>query len=212
MCGPVQHRGFKELEDKLLGALFLLVSLPVMGIAALLIKLTSPGPVIFVQKRHGLYGKRIRVYKFRTMHGPRLRRQARAHAFHQRSPAAARWRGSPPGVTPVGWMLRVTSIDELPQLFNVIKGDMSLVGPRPHPVRLNLQYMSAVDRLAWRHCVKPGITGLAQISGARGPIRTAEDMQRRVEYDLEYIRKWSPMLDLKIIGLTFLKGIINRQS
>jgi len=212
MCGYLRQSGFKEFEDKVLGAIFLLLGMPLMVVVAVLIKLTSPGPVLYVQKRHGFGGRRIRVYKFRTMRC--RRRTARSglatssNGFHSNSASVnARAR-----VTSLGRVLRATSIDELPQLFNVMKGEMSLVGPRPHPVKLNQRYMATVEELPVRHCVKPGMTGLAQINGARGPIRTTNDMRRRVQYDLEYIQCWSPMLDLKIIGITLLKGFLQRES
>lgn len=199
MCGSLRQPSFKEFEDKILGTIFLLVGMPLMVVVAVLIKLTSPGPVLYVQKRQGVGGSRFRVYKFRTM---RCRgRNARSGAIN----ATAR-------ITWLGRFLRTTSIDELPQLFNVIKGEMSLVGPRPHPLTLNRRYVDVVEGLRWRHCVKPGMTGLAQINGARGPIRTTNDMRRRIQYDLEYIECCSPMLDLKIIGLTLLSGFLQRES
>jgi putative colanic acid biosysnthesis UDP-glucose lipid carrier transferase len=200
MCGSLRQPSFKEFEDKILGTIFLLVGMPLMVVVAVLIKLTSPGPVLYVQKRQGVGGSRFRVYKFRTM---RCRgRNARSNSGVN---ATAR-------VTWLGRFLRATSIDELPQLFNVIKGEMSLVGPRPHPLTLNRRYVDVVEQLRWRHCVKPGMTGLAQINGSRGPIRTTNDMRRRIQYDLEYIECWSPMLDLKIIGLTLLRGFLQRES
>jgi lipopolysaccharide/colanic/teichoic acid biosynthesis glycosyltransferase len=212
MCDPKVQKIFKAIEDRLLGTLFLLAGLPVMVIASILIKLTSPGPVLFIQKRKGLNGERIRVFKFRTMQDRRQRSKSRSRTGRP-DPSRGGANGYARQVkTPVGRLLRATSIDELPQLFNVIKGDMSLVGPRPHPPRLDRQYMKTIEHLPLRNSIKPGITGLAQISGSRGPIRSADDMRRRVDYDLEYIRKWSPILDLKIIGLTLVKGFINRET
>ena len=114
-------------------------------------------------------------------------------------------------ITPLGNLLRKTSLDELPQFINVLMGDMSIVGPRPHAIRHNEQYRGSIAELMRRHYVKPGITGLAQINGARGETRTISDMRRRVELDLAYIRNWSLLLDLKIILLTPLRGFINRQ-
>jgi lipopolysaccharide/colanic/teichoic acid biosynthesis glycosyltransferase len=116
-----------------------------------------------------------------------------------------------PRVTPLGRFLRRTSLDELPQFFNVLKGEMSIVGPRPHALKHNRQFASSIGELMRRHYVKPGITGLAQINGARGETRTIEDMRKRVTFDLEYIRTWSLWLDLKIIVLTVFRGFINNQ-
>ncbi|MBA3685926.1 MAG: sugar transferase, partial [Planctomycetes bacterium] len=116
-----------------------------------------------------------------------------------------------PRITPLGNFLRRTSLDELPQFLNVLKGDMSIVGPRPHPLKLNNSFAQGVRDLMRRHYVKPGITGLAQISGSRGETRTEDDMRRRVDLDLRYIREWSLWLDLKIVFLTVFKGFINRQ-
>ena len=114
-------------------------------------------------------------------------------------------------VTPLGKFLRSSSFDELPQLFNVLRGDMSIVGPRPHARRHNLEFIDRVPGLMWRHYVKPGITGLAQISGARGRTATAQDMGRRIEFDLQYIREWSLWLDLRIIVTTIFIGFYNRE-
>jgi putative colanic acid biosynthesis UDP-glucose lipid carrier transferase len=116
-----------------------------------------------------------------------------------------------PRVTPLGRILRRTSLDELPQFFNVLRGDMSIVGPRPHALKHNRQFTASIGELMRRHYVKPGITGLAQINGARGETRTVDDMRRRVNLDLEYIRTWSLWLDLKIIVLTVFRGFINNQ-
>ncbi len=116
-----------------------------------------------------------------------------------------------PRITPLGAFLRKSSLDELPQLLNVLRGDMSIVGPRPHAIRHNEQFTGDIADLMRRHYVKPGITGLAQISGARGETRTVVDMRKRVQYDLEYIRTWSLWLDLRIIAMTLVKGFINRQ-
>lgn len=203
----------KWLEDKLLALLALLLASPIMLLTAVIIKATSPGPVLFVQQRHGLHGHPIRVYKFRSMVVPQERTAAEqasagveggTDGFRQAT-------AGDPRITWIGRIIRATSIDELPQIINVLKGDMSLVGPRPHPIGLNLQYAEVIDELMKRHYVKPGITGLAQISGARGETRTAADMQKRIHYDLEYINNWSLWLDLKILCLTVIKGIVTRQ-
>ncbi|HYE06431.1 MAG TPA: exopolysaccharide biosynthesis polyprenyl glycosylphosphotransferase [Planctomycetota bacterium] len=239
----------KWIEDKILAALILMLISPVLLAVAIAIKLTSPGPVFFIQLRHGQYGRPIRVLKFRTMHwqAPKpaadgLRALTPALAFPalgQRPGeettrmliaggadlfAPAQGAGcdqSPdqfkqatkddPRITPIGRFLRRTSIDELPQFINVLTGDMSIVGPRPHPLKLNQQYAASVHDLMRRHFVKPGITGLAQIRGSRGETRTVDDMRRRVELDLEYIRRWSLWLDLKIVITTAVKGFVNDQ-
>jgi len=316
----------KWWEDKLISVIALIVCAPIMLLVALAIKLTSPGPVFFLQERHCRFGRTFKVYKFRSMRSqPAAAAAATAGASavalamepalparlpSKRPPsgrpklserlginrlisASERMRvtltnhaltipnaysdmlglenaalagmpvqyrsavGQPsleaaraavatldnaasalalssgggtagattlsaepefvqatrndPRITVIGNFLRKSSLDELPQLLNVLKGDMSIVGPRPHPVKLNHQFVEGIGDLMRRHYMKPGITGLAQISGARGETRTAEEMQKRITFDLEYIRTWSLWLDLKIICLTLVKGFINRQ-
>jgi putative colanic acid biosysnthesis UDP-glucose lipid carrier transferase len=183
--------GFKKrVSDVALSSLMLLVALPLMALIAIAIKLTSPGEVIFRQRRYGLDGEEIVVYKFRTMtvaeDGKQVRQVTR----------------DDPRVTRVGRLLRRYSLDELPQLFNVLQGHMSLVGPRPHAVAHNEEYRKLIDGYMVRHKVAPGMTGLAQISGCRGETATVDDMRRRIHYDLDYLRHWSLMLDLKIIWRT----------
>ncbi len=284
-------RALKWAEDKVLGALFLLLASPVMLAVAVLIKITSPGPVLFVQERHGLGGRVIRVFKFRSMRAARPgegpaspsaalepkrpdtedaslaavtrdgvdvgpvplaedgsdpgtpnpgtgihRRRSRIEVTGTVDPDTRRTVRTPapapptraatgdarpddfkqatkgdPRITPLGAFLRKSSLDELPQLLNVLRGDMSIVGPRPHALRHNEQFTGDIADLMRRHYVKPGITGLAQISGARGETRTVVDMRKRVQYDLEYIRTWSLWLDMRIIAMTLVKGFINRQ-
>src|SRR5690606_21619509 len=155
---------------------------------AALIKATSPGPVFFTQWRHGWDGKPFKVYKFRTM---------RAHYEPEGSVTQAR--RDDPRATPIGRLLRSTSLDELPQLFNVLRGDMSIVGPRPHAVAHNEFYKDRIDSYMERHRVKPGITGWAQVNGLRGRTETVETMRRRVELDLYYIEHWSLWFDIKIL-------------
>ncbi|MEA2172835.1 MAG: putative colanic acid biosysnthesis UDP-glucose lipid carrier transferase [Blastocatellia bacterium] len=184
-ANPVNER-IKNLEDKTLAVVFLFMSMPVIIVTALIIKLTGSGPVLFRQVRHGLDEKPFSIYKLRTMRDGRITR--------------------------LGRILRFTSIDELPQLYNVLRGDMSLVGPRPHPVELNERYGDVIKGYRLRLSVKPGLTGLAQINGSRGPIRSRKDMRRRIQLDLKYIDNWSLMMDLKIIGLTIVSGLINRES
>ena len=182
----------KWLFDRLVGALILLLALPVMALVALAIKLDSPGPVLFRQKRFGFNNERIDVFKFRSLY------------HHQADPTASKVvTKNDPRVTRVGRFIRKTSLDELPQLFNVVfKGNMSLVSPRPHAVQGKLQnrlYDEAVDGYFARHRVKPGITGWAQINGWRGEIDKEEKIQKRVEFDLYYIENWSVLLDLYIL-------------
>jgi putative colanic acid biosynthesis UDP-glucose lipid carrier transferase len=184
-------RGFsKRATDIVFASLLLLFALPVMGAIAVAIKVSSPGSVLFRQHRYGLEGERISVYKFRTMtvaeNGGRIVQAKRGD----------------PRVTPVGAFLRRTSLDELPQLINVLQGRMSLVGPRPHAVAHNEQYRKLISGYMVRHKVAPGITGLAQVNGCRGETATLEDMRRRVAYDLEYLRHWRWSLDLKIMFKT----------
>lgn len=180
----------KRLCDLVLGGLLLtLLSVP-MAIIALWIKFTSPGPVFFRQRRYGLDGREIRVWKFRTM------------TVCEDGTQAVQATKNDHRVTKTGAILRRTSLDELPQLFNVIDGDMSLIGPRPHPNTLNEQFRQKVEGYMLRHKVKPGITGLAQVSGWRGETDTPEKMEKRIEFDLRYIREWSLWLDIKILFQT----------
>jgi undecaprenyl-phosphate glucose phosphotransferase len=171
------------------GCLLLVLALPLL-IVAIAIKLTSRGPVFFRQRRYGLDGQEILVWKFRTMTVCED-----GHQVTQASKQDSR-------VTPLGALLRRTSIDELPQLFNCLGGSMSLVGPRPHAAAHNEQYRKMIQGYMLRHKVKPGITGLAQVRGWRGETDTLEKMQRRVECDHEYIREWSLWLDVKILFRT----------
>ena len=182
----------KWLFDHVVGFLILLAALPVMGLVALAIKLDSPGPVLFRQKRFGFNNERIDVFKFRSLY------------HHQADPTASKVvTKDDPRVTRVGRFIRKTSLDELPQLFNVVfKSNLSLVGPRPHAVQGKLQsrlFDEAVDGYFARHRVKPGITGWAQINGWRGEVDTDEKIQKRVEFDLYYIENWSVLFDLFIL-------------
>jgi Undecaprenyl-phosphate glucose phosphotransferase len=166
---------------------------PLMAIVSVAIKLDSPGPVLFWQKRHGYNNEFIPVAKFRTM--TVMEDGQTATTFTQAKPDDARR-------TRVGRILRQTNIDELPQLFNILRGEMSVVGPRPHPIALNKMFEERITPLSRRHKVKPGLTGWAQVNGFRGETDTVEKMQRRIEYDIEYIDNWSFLLDLKIIART----------
>ncbi len=193
----------KWIEDKAVAIVALLLVGWLMLLIALLIKLTSPGPVLFVQERQGRWGRSIRVFKFRTMRRDVCSQDITTGRFRQVEQGD-------PRITPLGRFLRNTSLDELPQFLNVLRGDMSVVGPRPHVLALNRRFANDIGELMRRHYVKPGITGLAQICGARGETRTVEDMRRRINLDLEYLRRWSLWLDVTIILRTLLTGWINR--
>jgi putative colanic acid biosynthesis UDP-glucose lipid carrier transferase len=185
------YRGIsKRLLDLVVSALALIVLSPVLLLVALAVKLTSRGPVIFRQRRYGLDGSEIAVYKFRSMSVTED-----GATIKQASKTDSR-------ITPVGGFLRRSSLDELPQLINVLQGKMSLVGPRPHAVAHNEEYRKLIKGYMVRHKVPPGITGLAQISGCRGETTRLEDMEARVKYDIEYLRHWSLGLDIKILFLT----------
>jgi Undecaprenyl-phosphate glucose phosphotransferase len=186
----------KSVEDRLLAASLLILLCLLMLLIAAAVKLSSPGPIFFRQQRYGFNREIIEVLKFRTM-----------HAFAcDACDAAIVTHATPhdPRVTPVGRFLRRSSLDELPQLFNVLRGEMSLVGPRPHAVVHDSHYETLISNYLQRHCVKPGITGWAQVKGCRGPIRTDEDMRQRVILDLEYINKWTPLLDIYILSRTLI--------
>jgi Undecaprenyl-phosphate glucose phosphotransferase len=191
----------KTLEDKVLGFLLLLCASPIMALVALAIRLDSPGPALFRQKRYGFNNDEFTVFKFRTMY--------LENGDSEDVPQAQR---GDPRVTRVGRFLRRTSIDELPQLFNVLRGDMSLVGPRPHAVAHNEHYSQMIDGYLARHRVKPGITGWAQINGLRGATDTPEMMRERVAYDLHYIDNWSLMFDLRILIHTVLFSMVDRNA
>ncbi len=188
------YRGVaKRVTDVGFSALILLLLLPLLVLIAAVVKLSSPGPIIFKQRRYGLDGREIAVYKFRTMSVTEDGAQIR-----QASKADNR-------ITRVGSVLRRSSMDELPQLINVLQGRMSLVGPRPHAVAHNEEYRKLIKGYMMRHKVLPGITGLAQVNGCRGETSKLEEMEARVNYDLDYLRHWSPLLDIKIILLTVVK-------
>jgi exopolysaccharide biosynthesis polyprenyl glycosylphosphotransferase len=184
----------KGFEDFCLGAVLTFFFAPLMGFIALAICLDSPGPIFFKQKRHGYRHREIEVLKFRTMRADTLDYGC-----------AQQTRRDDPRITRVGQFLRKSSLDELPQLLNVIRGDMSLVGPRPHAVTMRTaQKLSheIVPHYASRHCVKPGITGWAQVNGCRGAMNAEDDLVNRVKYDLEYIAKWSVVFDFYILFKT----------
>ena len=190
----------KRIMDVVISVFALIVLAPLLVIVALLVKLGSTGPVIFRQRRYGLDGRIIDVYKFRTM------KVSEDGAVVQQA------KRDDDRVTAVGRFLRKYSIDELPQLLNVLQGNMSLVGPRPHAVAHNEQYRRLIKGYMVRHKVPPGITGLAQVNGCRGETSCLEDMQRRIEYDLDYLRHWSPTLDLRILIQTIFRVFSDRKA
>ena len=192
----------KQLFDFLFSLTVLICLLPLLVTVALIIKMTSTGPIIFKQKRYGLNGQRFWVYKFRSMY---------TGAINANSDTQQASRGDP-RITPIGRFIRRTSIDELPQFVNVLKGEMSVVGPRPHTVAHNEYYRKAVKRYMVRHKVKPGLTGWAQVNGLRGETAQLERMEERIRYDLEYIKNWSPMLDLRIVFMTVMMIFRDRNA
>src|SRR5256714_1504558 len=190
----------KRVSDIVLATVIIILISPILLALAIGVKLSSPGPVIFKQRRNGLDGDEITVYKFRSMrsadNGPVVRQATK----------------NDPRVTRFGAFLRRTSLDELPQFFNVLQGRMSIVGPRPHAVAHNEEYRRIIKAYMVRHKVKPGITGWAQVNGHRGETDTIEKMQARVEYDLEYLRNWSLGLDLQIIVRTIRLVFFDRNA
>lgn len=190
----------KAVFDRVLSFLLLLLLSPLFLILAVLVRVSSPGAVLFRQQRHGIGGEPIEILKFRSM----AQHAEPEGQFKQATSADTR-------VTSVGKLLRKTSLDELPQLINVLKGEMSLVGPRPHPLELNDLFMSRIPKYMLRHKVKPGLTGWAQVNGYRGITDTEEKMELRIEHDLWYIQNWSLWLDLKILLQTPL-AMIHRNA
>lgn len=194
----------KEFIDRFCALAGLIALGPLLLFVAIVIRLESKGPIIFRQTRFGFNNNEISVLKFRSM-----------YVDKQDTTGAARTQKNDPRVTVVGRFIRRTSIDELPQLINVLKGDMSLVGPRPHATKMRVgdkYYFDAVKGYAARHRVKPGITGLAQVRGLRGEIATIERARKRVEYDTYYIENWSPLFDIRIILETFAKLIWDKHA
>lgn len=203
MASPMTPYGLlqKALFDRLFAAVALLALAPLMLLIAIAVKTTSKGPVLFTQRRKGADGRVFRIYKFRSM---------RAHA---QQPGVVRQatRGDS-RITRVGAFLRRTSLDELPQFLNVLRGEMSVVGPRPHAIEHDDQYRGLVDGYIHRYRIKPGITGWAQVNGFRGETDRIEKMQGRVEHDLYYLRNWSFGLDMHIVVATVAKGFLNRNA
>jgi putative colanic acid biosynthesis UDP-glucose lipid carrier transferase len=190
----------KRVSDVVIASLIIVLISPLLLALAIGVKLSSPGPVIFKQKRNGLDGEEIVVWKFRSM------------TAQENGPVVRQATKNDPRVTRFGAFLRRTSLDELPQFFNVLQGRMSIVGPRPHAVAHNEEYRRIIKAYMVRHKVKPGITGWAQVNGHRGETDTIEKMQARVEYDLEYLRNWSLGLDLQIIVRTIRLVFFDRNA
>lgn len=189
----------KRLEDFVFGSIALLILFPLMALISIAIKLDSTGPALFCQARSGRNREIIKVYKFRTMY------QSSPQEFKQAQK-------DDPRITRIGAFLRKTSLDELPQLFNVIQGSMSMVGPRPHPLKLDEDFKYVIPSLNSRYCVKPGITGWAQINGFRGETRRVSDMVSRIEHDRHYVKNWSLLFDVKILVLTVFKGWTHKNA
>ena len=189
----------KRWTDLLLGSIFFLALLPLMLAIAIAVRVTSPGPVLFRQRRYGLYGEPITVYKFRSM------------TVSEDGPTIVQAKKNDQRLTKIGAFLRRSSLDELPQFINVLQGHMSIVGPRPHAVAHNEEYRKVIKGYMLRHKVKPGITGWAQVHGFRGETATIDKMEARVRYDLEYFRNWSIWLDLWIIIKT-IKVVFKRDN
>ncbi|ODS91945.1 MAG: undecaprenyl-phosphate glucose phosphotransferase [Comamonas sp. SCN 65-56] len=186
------RRLVKALEDMVLGTLILVAATPVLVLVALAVRLDSPGPVFFRQSRMGWNGKEFRIWKFRSM----VEHPVETDTVQQATK-------NDPRITRVGAFIRRTSLDELPQIFNVLRGEMSLVGPRPHAVQHDHEYAQRIQQYFARHNIKPGITGLAQVRGYRGETRDINEMVLRVQSDIEYINHWSLWLDLSILLRTF---------
>jgi putative colanic acid biosynthesis UDP-glucose lipid carrier transferase len=192
-----ENRLLKRSFDIIFSLLFfVLLGSFIFPLLAIIIKLSSKGPIFFKQERWGLNNKRITCYKFRSMYkeSSDIDEDGNFQQAHKNDPR----------ITLIGKILRKTNMDELPQFWNVLIGNMSVVGPRPHPTQLNIQSMELVDNYMLRHMVIPGITGLAQVNGCRGETRTTEDMQKRVNFDLYYIQRWNFWLDLQIIIQTVI--------
>lgn len=194
------NRLIKRTEDAVLGLVFTLIGLPLAVLIAVSIKLSSRGPVLFKQVRGGFDGQSITVYKFRTMY------------LHEAGAVLQQATAEDERVTPIGRLLRRTSMDELPQLFNVLQGRMSLVGPRPHALEHDERFEQLIANYVLRYRIKPGITGWAQINGWRGETNTYEKLEQRVLYDLFYIENWSLGFDLKIILMTIIQVLRGRNA
>jgi Undecaprenyl-phosphate glucose phosphotransferase len=191
------NMAIKRLSDILIGSFAIIVTLPLMSVVAIIIKLTSPGPVLFEQKRVGLNCKAFNILKFRTM-----------HVDAEKEGGLVWTKENDPRRTRFGVLLRRTSLDELPQFFNVLRGDMSVIGPRPERPEFISQFKEQIPGYMLRHKMKAGITGWAQVNGLRGNT----ELRKRIEYDLYYIENWSLTLDVRIVWLTIWKGLINKNA
>lgn len=203
VAAPLDAEGLvaKANFDRAFSACAVIALAPFLIAIALAVKLTSRGPVLFRQRRRGVNGKPFDIYKFRTMH---------AHTIDEGVIVQAT--RDDPRVTRLGAFLRRTSLDELPQFFNVLRGEMSVVGPRPHALQHDALYQDVVDGYIHRYRIKPGITGWAQINGLRGETDSVDKMQRRVEHDLYYLRNWSFALDMRIVLATIVRGFVHRNA
>ncbi|CAN7557559.1 undecaprenyl-phosphate glucose phosphotransferase [Paraburkholderia terricola] len=203
VASPLSARAMvqKEIFDRLFAALVLLALAPLLLIIAIAVKCSSRGPVFFTQCRKGADGQVFRIYKFRTM---------RAHV--EKAGVVTQAAKGDPRITRVGALLRGTSLDELPQFLNVLRGEMSVVGPRPHAIEHDEIYKKLVDGYIHRYRIKPGITGWAQVNGFRGETDRLEKMQKRVEHDLYYLQNWSFRLDMRIVIATMLKGLVSSNA
>ena len=191
----------KEIFDRIFAAAALIALTPLLTIIAVAVKLSSRGPVFFTQFRKGADGRVFKIYKFRTMR-PHVEKAGVVTQATKRDPR----------ITRVGGFLRRTSLDELPQFFNVLRGEMSVVGPRPHAIEHDELYQKVVNGYIHRYRIKPGITGWAQVNGFRGETDRVEKMQKRVEHDLYYLRNWSFSLDMRIVVATVAKGLVNSNA
>ncbi|ABE36956.1 undecaprenyl-phosphate glucose phosphotransferase [Paraburkholderia xenovorans LB400] len=203
VASPLPARAIvqKEIFDRLFAALALLVLMPVLTIIAVVVKCSSRGPVFFTQYRKGADGRVFKIYKFRTM---------RPHA--EKTGVITQATKGDPRITRVGALLRRTSLDELPQFFNVLRGEMSVVGPRPHAIEHDELYQKVINGYIHRYRIKPGITGWAQVNGFRGETDRIEKMQMRVEHDLYYLRNWSFALDMRIVMTTVARGLVSSNA
>jgi Undecaprenyl-phosphate glucose phosphotransferase len=203
VASPLSGRALlqKAIFDRLFAIVALIAVSPVMVAVAVAVKLSSKGPVFFRQTRKGADGRTFQIFKFRTM---------RAHV--EQAGVVQQATRNDPRITSVGRFLRRTSLDELPQFLNVLRGEMSVVGPRPHATAHDDHYQKIVDGYIHRYRIKPGITGWAQVNGFRGETDRIEKMQGRVEYDLYYLRNWALRLDIRIVIATVTKGLIHRNA
>lgn len=191
------NKCIKRLVDIIGSIVCIILFSPIMAVVAVLVKKSSPGPIIFCQERVGLHNKPFKMYKFRSMGVQSASKEQKAWTVH-----------NDPRVTPVGRIIRKTSLDELPQLFNVLKGDMSLIGPRPERPLFVEKFKEEIPRYMIKHQVRPGMTGWAQVCGFRGDT----SIEGRIEHDIFYIENWTLSFDIKILFLTVFKGFVNKNA